>query len=459
MARELKITYGTASVGVGTSYPLLDKQYEISNGVERGHVSFTFAVSASTEANFATACNDIEAAFAKRNQDVSVVLGSSTVLSYSHSGNTGFNSRAEVEKHDEEGNSGRSRRYHVRIEYERPASDASGRRDSSVRVETESGGRRIVSVSGVWTALSTSSAWAQYNAQIASFCSAVMTALGITYWEKVSEPQAEYDFDNKLLRFSREMKEIIWPQLNATYDDSAIIDPVLSIQRKRVAPGDYGIAVRLAELTVTYSCWIDKSVTTNLDSKWSSIKTYLVGYVKQLAGADAVALVDESPSFDPISNRIMATMEIQAVIGGKLLECREETEDYVNTGVALVPAWKEDKENLSKYRFQGPGTVRRVVRRRRLFQGNAPDRNDDGITVPQDYVMVECRGVRSPQTRGLTEYHFDITEFVQEAVMEKYHDAKGGGYVYSKPSPQPAPGGGKGGIVVTPNVGGAQPNF
>jgi hypothetical protein len=417
MAREWTITYNGVAVGNGTAYPI-DRQVTVTKGFERSSVEFQFIVSNATEATFEGACSTLETAYKGRNAALTVLNGSSTWLSFSHSANTGFNSRAEILKKDEVGNSGRSRRYTVRIEFEMPASDASGRRESTVNVDSDAAGIRTVTFSGVWTASGGSAARTLYDAQIDAFCAAALASLTGTY-EKVGEPRAEHDFDNKLLYFSRQYRELVYNQGSSGLDDVDVVRDDMVIEKQLSAPGDSENITRLAHCVVSYSCWVKKT-NTALESKWDSIKGYALSQVQASLGASAIALISERVACHKSTQQITATLEVDAVLSGPVLESDVSSKDYWKSGKVLIPVWEEDPENLKKYDFDGPAKYLRIVTAKRLFLGPAPADALYGIYVPAGFVVMEAEAARKRSYRGLTGYSFDCEEFLQVVTMEKY---------------------------------------
>jgi hypothetical protein len=451
MAQDFEITYGAYVVGGSTAgVPQIHKQHGFEIGFERSWFEFTILIQDDVEATFATKCAAAQVAYSLRNVAVGIKVGASVLLAVSHSGNTGFNSRATCSKSDEPGNSARSRLYHVRIDVEHPATDLAGRRESNVNVAYDAAGIRTITISGVWTAVAGTAARAQYEAQITNYATAMMTLLSCTYYEQIGEPQTEHDLDNKLLRFSRVYHEIIDPQSSAGMDDADIVSDSISLQYADPAPGDWDPNTRrLTRFTVQYSCTVKKT-NTNLEAKWDSLRPWLIERSRTSSGAETVALVANNLSIDKKNNVINATLELEGPLGGKILESKCVTEYLCDPGVVLVPVWKEDKENLAKFEFQGPATKRRTLNIEELWLDKSPDDDMRGIDLPDGYVIIgPITSSRQPETRGLPGYQLKCERLIRKVIQEKRTLISGGGTTKTPPSDPPGhppyPGGSGGG--------------
>jgi hypothetical protein len=424
-AREFEITYGAFVIGGSTATGmarLIDKQIEFGQSFTRAWVRFQFIVQNQTLANFNNECLAVEAAFRIPNGEFLVTLGGVTWISLSHTNSTGFDAKPEVEKREALGTTGRSRRYTVRIDFEKPADNAgtSGRRDSSVAVDYEPSRKRNVTISGTWTAGGGGDARTYYMAQIDAFCNAAISALGGTY-KLAAEPRAEHNWTGKLLQFSRVYEEILY-DVGAT--DANVLKAECTISRHLVAPGDTRGAQRLARASVTWSCWINKAIT-DLKGEWNTLKPALLDKVRTDLGASSLALIEESPRLDPVHNRIEATLEVEASTGGNLLESSVTTEDFWDTGKVLVPAWKDDPDNLAKYEFSGPAKYVVTVTRAQLYLGKSPQSDTDGVDVPAGYVLRSLKVARKQETRGLPGNQIDLEWFTQVYVYEESHPITG----------------------------------
>jgi hypothetical protein len=224
-------------------------------------------------------------------------------------------------------------------------------------------------LSGVYTALASNSARAQYEASIDAYVTTLTTALGGT-WELVEESSASADDTDKLLEFTRLYRELIFAQSSAATDDAQIVGQRLFISRTKLFPGDAAgkNAQRLIELEVSYEASIDKT-NTNLESKWDdAIRGYVMSKVQDVAGTGSLAITSEEPRFDKDENRITATMTVLARAGSDILQMSLEAVYDEDKGFVPVPVW--DGGIHSKYMLQGAAMyTRRVTERVRKFGG------------------------------------------------------------------------------------------
>lgn len=447
VTRELKITYGTLVVG-GTTDRLIDSYIQHDKGYVTSSVEFSFVITAATAAAFKTEIDLVELALRTPRSDFKVELGVELLLDLTHSTNRGFNANPTILKRESIADTGRSRRYTARIEFGMPADNVgtSGRRDSTVNVAYSPSRRRRVTISGVYTALPTATAArAAYEAAIAAYATAVLSALTGTY-ELAEEPTSEADDQNKTLTFTRVYDELIFSQAGAA-DDTAIVRQSLKIARQKVGPGDSPTATRLVILQATYECWIDKNITQDLTGKYASpIRGFIVTQAQSVLGGGSVALVDERPEFDFDDNRISVTMTLMGQAASGILEHRVTTEDSDQFGVVLVPAWTGDP--LSKYRYDGAATKQRTKTTvTRVFGnvagapnvaaaaigggGQGPNQNKPaggqqaaGAEAPPANELTTAsmskRVTRTPLRMGVDEFQFDVTDFETVEVFEFY---------------------------------------
>jgi len=366
VTRELQIIYGSVTIGAGTSY-IIDGTDPISLEVNYSvaSVSATVIVASSTEAGFNTACDALEDAFRTPRQRLRVILGATTMWDYNPTTNTGFNARPSISKPGSRHDTGRSRRYQVRVEVDLPAdlTNQNGRATSSVNLTETDARRRRVIIGGTYTALSSNSARDQYTASIDAYASAVLGAFGGT-WEGPFDITADADDADKILQFSRTYEELIYNQSSGVLNDTQIRRPQISVGRIYEAPGDSRIGttspVRLATIPVSFDCSIDKTNSTDLDSIYESkIKPYMIQIAETVSGGSSLALVNEVVNLDRVENRISADLTFLGAGSSGILSASVETEDTVDHGVVLTPVWSGDRH--AKFRFQGPASLVRTI--------------------------------------------------------------------------------------------------
>lgn len=375
VTRTLSILYGNGgspyTVG-GSTDAILDGEVKVREDLAYGRasVSFSFWVFAASDAAFITATNAAETAFTTPRQKLEIKLGSSTwrVWDPATSGsnpNSGFNQAPTIRKVGDDADTMRSRRYEVTVEIETPAdlTGQAGRLDSTVNLDTEPGGRRRVTISGVYRALTTNDARAAYLAAIGTYESSVCDALiGAGLWERTTKPQEETDDAGKNLRFTRVYREILQNQALGVLDDPEIRDQTLVVTRLRTAPGDTQLGVRANRLQVVrvrYAAWVDSSSTTLLDKWETDVRPWLLQAAQDVAGLSTFAVVDEDPGLDRDNRKIDATLTILAPNGSDLLSCLVTTSDVHDPGLVAVPVWSGDV--YAKHLFQGPATLVRTI--------------------------------------------------------------------------------------------------
>lgn len=394
VTRELTITYGAFQVGGATSRQITGFT-SVERGYERSSIEFSFVTTATTAAAFATEVDAIEDAFRTPRLALTVVQGSSTLLSFSQTDNTGFDADPKITKRGDPGDTGRSRHYTVRIEFGEPADNVSTnyRRGSTITIEYSPSRRRTVTISGAYTATSAGTASrAQYLAEIAAYATSVLAAIDSTndIWEKTSEPQVDIFETDKVCNFTVVYKEIVYNQSTGGLNHAAIVDPILIISREKEAPGDsIGIGANISApasggsttqgggfivgagsgqstnrptvINVTYSCSVDKTVTTDLSALWlSAVRGAILFALFDVNDGSSPILVEEKPSFDFYENKIAATMKF-LVYSTNIFEQRIQVSDSTQYGRVLVPLLSSKLAEF--YDYPGP-----VIRTRKIVE-------------------------------------------------------------------------------------------
>lgn len=400
VTRELSLTYAGLSFGGSTARQITEYMIH-EEGFDAGYFEFEFVTTATTAAAFATEVIAVRDAFRTPRQDLLVTMGGSTVLSRKHSDNTGLDTFPTILKDGDPADTGRSRHFRVRISYGLPAdvTNTSFRRDSTVNVEYSESRQRTITISATYTANSTdgtTAAFTQYRATIATYGASVTSFIDSSAtFEVIGEPSVAYNDTNKVVNASIVYREILANQANGTLDDSAIVNPEMSIVRNRLAPGDSTagmtgpaprgqagpapgsfaggfpggpgstvvgappgspgttqIQERPYIIRVTYTCGIDATVTKDLKGKWTStIRPFLIQQAQTVAGR-GVVLVDEKPDLgQSYPNRIQVSMEFFAYLSGQIIEQRIKVEDTSDYGKKFAGVWSGDPTEF--YKWQG----------------------------------------------------------------------------------------------------------
>lgn len=358
LTRELAITYNGYTVGGDQANRVLRDIHKLEETNERAVLEYRFTIKHSTQALLVAECAVAETAFRAVFKDASVIIGGSTLKSYVHSTATGFNGQATITKSGEPTDTARSRTYTVRVEVGLPGTGTGYRRllRTSINIAYSPARRKTLTINADYTAGGGNTARANFEAAIDTFATAVQSAIGGT-WKLAEQPTTNMDDDNKVVQTTRIYEEIIYNGVGAS--DADIRREVLTIARNKVGPGDTPTANRLVTLNVSYDCWVNKDVSTDLHSKWSTLLSRIMTQVKTTLGSSAVALISEDPRFDYTDNRISANLVCMGSTTGGVLENRVTTEVELISGEVRTPIWHLGP--YDRYIFQGPATDRKTI--------------------------------------------------------------------------------------------------
>ena len=458
--REYRIIYGAAHVGGDTDYEI-EGWHHITRGKDTSEVRFAFTVQADTAEDFAARCYEIEEAFRTPYQDFLITLDGATILSLTQSGNTGLDGEPEISKTDDPMNTGRSRLYEVRLDFGAPADKASmlGRRESSVDVTYSASRRRTVTLSGVYTAVGPNDARAQWTAQMDTWATAILTALGGTYGEPVDD-SGENSTNDKTLDFRRIYKEILRPESGAGTNDTGIVDPVLVISRLTDASG-VSInpdAKRLVILEGRFESGIDADVTTDLEAKFASIRDWLILQIENVLDGGTMAVISFKPEYDEHENRIRATFTCWGLDQGSssLVESRVTVKDRHEIGKEFVPKWAGSP--YAVYIHDAPALLVRTVTWSLRFAAdlsihtavdNARDfteayHKQTPHTSPHSpggghWELIDHDVGATPERLGIPEKSLDLTEVTAIIRYRWVVEGEGGGGGVTTPTPEVTP--------------------
>ena len=359
--QEYSITYGNFLIG-GASDKVLHSKHSISESYETGSFDCEIVVRGDNEDIFTEYCNKVESTFRLDEQKLIVKLGSRVILIADPATNNGYNTKARIVKRGDNGfDTGRSRRYNIVIDYERPANllGKNGRRSSSIEVKFGPQRRKFVNISGTYTALGANASRAQYDSASPAYFTSVLNALGGTH-EKVGE-SVTTDENDKNCQFSVAFEELIFAQGSGGLDISAIIQQSINVSRTINSPGDslpVGQVNRMQTAFVTADMYIDRG-TTGLPSYYeSTIKPYLASVLSAQFGLTA-ALMNENPQFDLHNNRIIVAQQWSMILGSGLLEFERVVDVFDDDGKILVPQW--NKNPRAKFEYKGPERIVRTI--------------------------------------------------------------------------------------------------
>ena len=429
--QEITITYAGYGVG-GSSGRVLEAYHTFEIGTVTTAIEFSFVIGGiANSADLATAIAAAELAFNTPYSALTVVQSGSTLLSLSHSASTGFNSMPRIIKTESLADTGRSRRYVVRIDFGMPATNygTSYRRESSVRIEYSASRRRRLIITAVYTANGATGARAQALSAGPTYAGTVRTAITGT-WDGRSSEFVDADDQDKVATWSATYNELIFSDAGSA-DDTTLVDGQLAVTRNKTAPGDFGTARRLATVTLNYSVSLDSSASTAILTKFDSIRGWFVTQMQNTLGSGSLAIVQEDVTPDYPNNSLVVVMVGKGTTGGTILEASFETEDFSQEGGVLVGVWSGRK--FDKHLFQGEASYVRTETATQVLLGNLTilqlmdagatgigAGSKDAIVVGQEpgpsgldnFIRVSKRPKISHERQGLTGNQFDVTKVV-----------------------------------------------
>jgi hypothetical protein len=408
MAQEITITYGGLTFG-GSTARILDGYHYSDKGADEAEVEFSFVTTAASDSAFATEIDTIEDALRVPRGALVVTANSQTLLSLSHSANTGFESRPVVVKEGTPGaDSIRSRRYTVRIAFQLPADGTSGlRMGATIAVEIEPNTRRRMTLTGTFTALpdtgsGVQSATAVYDANLAGLVTAGLSIAGMTAAasEKVSE-RFEPGSANKTVDFEVVYRQLLTEDIGASggsLDVDNIVEQKIRISRMRHAPGDTvlmevlgevsgglggqsagpqgggqaggpGATVfatqganpgsasssvdRMRHITVEYEAWVKPAAGSALDLWQDSVRDYLLDLARAFNDGRPVAIIRDEPRVGTTDRQLLGTLEVlgegEARIAEQTISTSIMDESFGNV---LIPVWNGNQ--YAYYKHPGP---------------------------------------------------------------------------------------------------------
>lgn len=484
MTRKLRIRYGPALIGGTSTSHLLDgfTKHVVADGTSLSSIDFECVVRATTEDALKAHCDALERTFRTPRLALGVTQEGRSLLRVDHdSAGGGFNTNPEIVKAGQIGDSGRSRRYRLRVTFETPADQVttSGLRESTVNVSYDESRIRTIRVSGTFTAVEgTTSARARYEAAIAAHATSVMSALSVTNYNLEDEPVTEHDYDDKVLRFERVYREIIFGEgQDDPNDDPDITRQSLSVSRRdfseeyahtvgagqaEVDTGGLTGGVDPAEVVFSgvqalsvfdlrYDASIDATRTTDLRAKYSSLREWLLSQFSSFFSQGRFALTVERPTYDRVSNRISVEMVAEGPVQGVgIVSRRQTTEQRKIEPHVFRGAWTGDP--YDHYRYQGHAihtktrtTVSRVLARE---SDEDPIALAGGGGLGSDWTVIESSSTTDPVRIGIhgSGKVIDMTDVTTVVTGRKINEVSVRGGDRGRGGIEPGPGGGFAGV-------------
>lgn len=463
-AQDFSIAYAGVTVGGASTTYLITGPYGYSEDYQRGRVFADVVVCQSTqftEAQFIAACQALEAAYKTPRGALVVTLGSTADKTRSHSANSALNTEPSIEKVGSDEDTGRTRRYRIAVEYGLPANltGQDGRQSSTVELAYDSSRIRTVTISGVYTALSSNAARAQYDASSATYFGTVKTALGITDWETIDEDVATDDA-NKYATFRVVKREIVYNQSSAGKDHANVVAHFVTFALRKDAPGDSGLgkAQRTQTVDATYTCSVRD--TQDLASLWTdTLRPYVLTEFQSRFSNAGKGVRAETVDYDQTNQKIAARLTIEFLPTGASLLISETTMGYdVDEGLVFTGAWDGDKDSF--YVDDGKRVKALIQTRDELYAGtvppNAERQNLDALfpfAAPSGYRTTSHKSEATPKWVGLPGEQFVVT-FLRDTVVKRFaKQPKRGGGATTTPANPPVTNGP--GATTTPS----QPNL
>lgn len=418
VTRDITIVYAGLTLG-GTSDYVLDGPFTLELAYDRIEVSFhVFLNNDTSEADFLTAEAALLLAFRTPRGTINVSLGAT------NRGGSGFDAQPSISKIGSLADTGQSARYVCSITARRIADLAgqSGRFDSRTELTTPTNSQKVLTLSGQYTSLSTTTALEQYTAAIGAFCSSRLTLFGLTDVEIVQDQVTIHD-SNNVADFTRTYKEIINDQSLTLTNDPALKDATLVVTRNEADTGNADLNARRGiEFSADYHVTVDSDVSTNLKSYWDTkIQAKLIQEIRLKAGAGVIVLTSITPRFHVASNEISASIT-GVLYASSLVEMSIETSDRILFGVVLLPVW--DGNPYSKDQQPGLGEWVRTVTITRVttdYDPGLPGYNNP-VDMPhqENFVEIERGKSRSRLYVGVRNASGGVVALLTETVVRVY---------------------------------------
>ncbi len=387
LANPVSITYGDFTAGGGSGTYMLLGPYVIEKSYQSLRLVFDVLVAAASSGGLGSASDELEAAFAKRDQSFSVSIGGST-STYTH-GTDALNVIASTQKSgDRQTDRGTSRAYTCVIECMLPQADREGLRDLEVNVDFAPGRQRTVSMRGSYTSQGGISATTQYatnfDAEATTILAGVASIPGAAanpVWELVDE-QFTRDRLNQSLTFTRQYVELLVNQSESALNDTDLRDHRIVFTDLSQHPGDGREKVyRMRRVVGNYSCAISLEETTDLQEAFDAkVRPHVIKLFDTTFTPKVFAIEDSRVSYDETSKRMDVALQF--------LYQKEGGEDVVEVSQSV--AYREartidytplhDQNELAMEADVGWASVERVWSRTVVVIGEETPKRRIGVT-------------------------------------------------------------------------------
>lgn len=257
---------------------------------------------------------------------------------------------------------------------------STGRREGDVDVSYSPARVATVTMKGVYVKTGGTAAKTLYTANEATHAAATLSALGVTNAELVSE-QVGQNEQNEFCPFTRVYQEIIHQQNVGTTNDTSIVKDTIVVASVRTAPGDSPLpsagatrssgtpVKRLIELEARYEAWIDKTLSTDLRSKWTALRGHVQNLVATKLGLSGSIIVSERFEPNVPENKIVARLQLVG-LDGDLFALRVKTSKFDRKGKRLSALMDGQDHSYLKSKVPPLSTMTRTVEARYRVGGS-----------------------------------------------------------------------------------------
>ena len=360
-----EITYGTTTVGGGSSTYQLVGPYVIDKSYDAIRLVFDVIVVADSFSGLQSAAESIEDTFRERLTDGDTLKISLSGNAWTYTvGRTILKVRASITKSgNPETDRGYSRAYTVSIEGEMPA-DASidaGLRDIEVLIDFEASRRKIVTMRGAYTASTAGDAKANYDSKGDGVATDYLDVIDSSATFELVDETFTLDREGSagtpaphVLNFTRQYAEIIAAQTAGSLDDPQIRDHRITFTDLGQYPGDSiagtgaggDSADRLKRVVASYDCAVDVDETTNLAGVYKDkIKDHVRALFVQNFEPAQFGVEEERVSYDTTANRISASLQFiyQRAGGEALVEVSQSVAYRESRQIDYTPTHEDDE--------------------------------------------------------------------------------------------------------------------
>ena len=207
----------------GYTLPNVFDKFTFTTSYRQASLSCQFLIKGTSEVDLVSRCHAAENALREWNKDFTLIFSSSSEYDFSHSDNTGFLAQPSLKVIPNRLQTGTSRAYSFSLSMQLPA-DQSGynyRQEGNISLSQDIKGRKILTISGKYTAGGSNSARDNYDAYANAWMNSIAAGFG-TYEKLYDSSQTEQE--DKILSFNRRYQEKL--NLAVTYNNYTI-------------PGDY----------------------------------------------------------------------------------------------------------------------------------------------------------------------------------------------------------------------------